>query len=68
MYVTSLPHCCYRGHEFNKCVFVKHSDTVSYFLVILIFYCANTTAFHNSYWKMLEGVNRLNLIAKWVAA
>ena len=52
---TGLPHCCYHGHEFIKCVFVKHSDIVSYFLVILIFYCANSTAFYISDWKNLEG-------------
>jgi len=46
---TGLPHCCYHVHEFNKCAIVKHSDIVSYFLVI--FYRANTTAFHNSDWK-----------------
>jgi len=26
-------------------IFVKHSDIVRYFLGIVIFYCANTTAF-----------------------
>jgi len=53
-YSTGL-HGCYHVHEFNKCVFVKHSDIISYFLVILIFYCPNTTAFHISEWKILEG-------------
>jgi len=33
-------------HRFNKGVFVQHSDIVYYFFVIVIFYCANTTAFH----------------------
>jgi len=46
VYGTGLPHCCYHVHEFNKCAIVKHSDIVSYFLVI--FYRANTTAFHIS--------------------
>jgi len=45
----------YHVHEFNKCVFVKHSDIVSSFLVILTFYCANTAAFYISDWKNLEG-------------
>jgi len=57
VYGTGL-HSCYHVHEFNKCVFVKHNDIISYFLVILIFYCANTTAFHISDWKILEGVDR----------
>jgi len=52
---TRLPHCCYRVHDFIKCVFVNHLDIASYFLVILIFYCANTTAFHISDWKILKG-------------
>jgi len=39
----------------NLEVFVKHSDIVRYFLVIEIFYCANTTAFHMSDWKISEG-------------
>ena len=39
----------------NKRVFVEHSDIVRYFLVIVIFYCANTTAFHMHEWKFLEG-------------
>jgi len=26
----------------------QHSDMVPYFIVIVIFYCANTTAFHMS--------------------
>jgi len=58
-------------HKFNKLVIVPHSDIVSYFLVIAVFYCANTTALHMPYcltgnfWK---GVFRLNSVAKWVAA
>jgi len=55
VYGTCLPHCCYDVHAFNKCVFVKHSDILTYFLVILIFYCANTTAFFifltGKFWK-----------------
>jgi len=35
-------------------VFVQHSDVVHYFLVIMIFCCANTTAFHMPYWKFSE--------------
>jgi len=37
----------------NKLVFVKHSY-MCYFLVIAIFYCAITTAFHMHAWKFLE--------------
>jgi len=49
-------------------IFVKHSDIVRYLLDIVIFYCTNTTAFLMSDWKILEGVDRLNWVAKWVAA
>jgi len=45
-----------------------YSDIVRYFLVIVIFYCANTTALHMPEWKCLEGVVSLNWIVKWVAA
>jgi len=41
-------------HE-SKSVFVQRRDIVRYFLVIVIFYCANTTAFHMPDWKFLEG-------------
>jgi len=42
-------------------IFVKHSAIVRYFLDIVIFYCANTTAFPLSdYWKISEGIERLN--------
>ena len=41
-------------------IFVKHSDIVPYFLDIVIFDCANTTAFPTSDWKISEGVDRLN--------
>ena len=44
----------------NLIVFVKHSDFIGYFLVIEIFYCVNTTAFHMPDWKISEGVHRLN--------
>ena len=30
---------------------VQNSDIVSYFLVIVIFYCANTTELHMHDWK-----------------
>jgi len=40
----------------NLIVLVKHSGIISYFLVIEIFYCANTTAFHLPDWKILEGI------------
>jgi len=40
--------------------FCKHSDIVRSFLDIVIFYCANTTAFPMSDWKISEGVDRLN--------
>jgi len=46
-------------------IFTKHSDIVRCFLVTVIFYCANTTALPVSDWKILEGVDRLNLVAKW---
>jgi len=45
-------------------IFVRRSDIVRYFLVIVIFYCANTTAFPMSDWKISEGVDRLNRVAK----
>jgi len=35
-------------------------DIVRYFLVIVIFYCANTTAFLMSDWKFWKGVYGLN--------
>jgi len=41
-------------------IFVKHTDIVVYFFVIVIFYCANTTALPMSDWKISEGVDRLN--------
>jgi len=34
---------------------VQDSDIVGYFLVIVIFYFANTTAFHMPDWKFSEG-------------
>jgi len=34
---------------------VPHSDIVSYFLVIVIFYCANTIALYMPDWKFSEG-------------
>ena len=52
---TGLSHWCCHVHEFNKWVLVQHSDVVRYFTVIVIFYCANTTAFHISDWKFSEG-------------
>jgi len=44
----------------NLIVFVQHSDILRYFLVIEIFYCANTITFHMPDWKISEGVDRLN--------
>jgi len=41
-------------------IFVKHSDFDRYFLDIVIFYCANTTACPMSDWKISEEVDRLN--------
>jgi len=41
-------------------IFVKHTDIVRYFLDIVVFYCANTTAFPMSDWKISIGVDRLN--------
>ena len=38
------------------------------FFSIVIFYCANTTAFHVTDWKFSEGNYTLNWVAKWVAA
>jgi len=55
VYGTGLSHWCCHVHEFNKWVLVQHSDVVRYFIVIVIFYCANTTAFHMSDWKFSEG-------------
>jgi len=39
----------------NKLLFVKHSHILRYFSVIVIFYCANTTTFHMSDWKISVG-------------
>jgi len=39
-------------HEFNKLIFEKHGDIVRYVLGIVIFCCANATAFHMSDWKI----------------
>jgi len=47
---------------------VQYSDIVRYFIIIVILYCTNTTAFHMSHWKFSEGVVRLNCVAKWAAA
>jgi len=41
-------------------IFGKYSDIVCYFLDIVIFYCANTTAIAMSDWKISEGADRLN--------
>jgi len=41
-------------------IFVKNSDIDRYFFDIVIFYCANTTAFPMSDWKISERVDRLN--------
>ena len=68
VYGTGLPHWCCHEHEFNKQVLVQHSDIVRYFIVIVIFYCANTTAFYMFDWNFRKGVVRLNWVAKWVAA
>jgi len=46
--------------------FVKHNDIVR--IVIFIFYCANTTVFHMSDWKISKGGRRAELSCKWVAA
>jgi len=54
-YGTGLSHWCCHVHEFNKWVLVQHSDIVRYFIVIMIFYCTNTTAFHMSDWKFSKG-------------
>jgi len=35
-------------------VFVQYCDTVLYFLVIVIFYCASTSALHMPDWKFSE--------------
>jgi len=34
---------------------VQHIDIVRYFIVIVIFYCTDTIAFHKSDWKFSEG-------------
>jgi len=51
-------------HEFEKRVFVQESDMVSYFFVIVIFYCASTTAFLCLTGNFRNGVIRLNLDCK----
>jgi len=43
VYVTYLSHGCCQVHEFNESLFNIVISFVS--LVIVIFYCANTTAF-----------------------
>jgi len=45
-------------------IFVKRSDIVRYFLVIVIFYCANTTAFRMSDWKTFEWGRYVELSCK----
>ena len=42
---------------------MQHGDSLRYFSVIEIFYCANTIAFHMTNSKFRKGVNRLNLVA-----
>jgi len=54
--------------NFYKWVFVQHSNIVSRFQNIAIFYCANTTVLHMPDRKFSEGVVRLTCVAKWVAA
>jgi len=41
---------------------------LSYFLIIVIFYCANTTALHGPDWNFRNGVVTLDSIAKWAAS
>jgi len=43
---------------------VQHSDIVRYFIVVVIFYCTNTTAFHISDWKFSEGGRQVILGCK----
>ena len=38
----------------NESLF-QHNDIVCHFLVIVIFYCANTTTLHMPDWKFSEG-------------
>ena len=64
----SLSHWRCHVHEFNKWVFVQHSDIVRYFLAIVIFHCARTIASHLSDWKFSKGIVRLKWVAKLVAA
>jgi len=63
-YGTGLSHWWCHMHELNNWVFVQRSDIVSYFLVIVIFYCANATAFHMTGWKISEGGRWVNLRGK----
>ena len=49
-------------------VFVQPSDIESYFLVVVILYCANIPALLVPDCKFSEGVVWLNWVAKWVAA
>jgi len=42
-------------------IFAKNSDIIRYFLDIVIFYCANTTAFPMSDWKISESIGGIEL-------
>jgi len=61
VYGTGLSHRCCHVHELKKIVLVRHSDIVRYFLVTVVFYCANTTAFHMPDWKFSEGGRQVKL-------
>jgi len=52
--ITDAAMCMNLINEFLLSIVIS----LCYFLVIVIFYCANTTAFHMSDWK--KGVDRLN--------
>ena len=69
-YGTGLSHWSCYVLEVNKWVYVQHSDIVSHFLVMAIFYCANTLQLHYICLtgNFRKGVFRVNWITKWVAA
>ena len=53
LYGIGLSQWCCHMYQFNKWVFVQHSGIVCY-VVIVIFYCANTTAFRMPHGKFSE--------------
>jgi len=64
VYGTGISHWCCHVHEFNKWVLFQYSYIVCYFIGNVIFYCANTTAFHMSAWKFSEGGRQVKMNCK----